>query len=168
MRPKPNPVIAIPMIMSSNDKGYLARFRAQILDVDVPEIVAALDKRLLELGEVDLRSAIRKPLGDLTLIERVHEAVRVYEQFLAHKHGGKRIAASRTRTMIKRWGEKEAVRRTVTNMTMSTGLELLAKYNRLDCAYEQIILDFPNEFEAPLVAKASENLARLIVPVKLK
>jgi hypothetical protein len=55
----------------------------------------------------------------------------------------------------------EAVRRTVTNLTMSTGLELLAKYGRLDCAYEQIILDFPNEFDAKLIAKALDNLARL-------
>jgi hypothetical protein len=43
--------------------------------------------------------------------------------------------------MIQRWGEKEAVRRTVATLTMSSGLELLAKYGRLDCAYEQIILD---------------------------
>ena len=164
MKPKPNPAVAIPSIMKSNDRGYLVGFRARILDADVPEIVAAIDKRLGELGEVDLRSAIRKPLGDLTLAERVHEAVRVYEQFLAYKHGGKRIAASRTRTMIKRWGEKEAVRRTVTNMTMSTGLELLAKYDRLDCAYEQIILDFPDEFEAVLIFKAQQNLARLTLP----
>ena len=63
--------------------------------------------------------------------------------------------------MIARWGEKEAVRRTVTNLTMSTGLELLSRYGRLDCAYEQIILDFPNEFGAPVIAKARENLARL-------
>ncbi len=63
--------------------------------------------------------------------------------------------------MIKRWGEKEAVRRTVMNMTMSTGLELLAKYDRLDCAYEQIILDFPDQFDPVVVVKAHENLARL-------
>jgi hypothetical protein len=161
MKPKPNPAVAIPSIMKSNDKPYLTSFRARILDADVPEIVAAIDKRLQELGESDLRAAVRKPLGDQTLSERVHEAVRVYEQFLAYKHGGKRISASRTRMMIKRWGEKEAVRRTVTNMTMSTGLELLAKYDRLDCAYEQIILDFPDEFDPPLIAKARENLARL-------
>ena len=63
--------------------------------------------------------------------------------------------------MIKRWGEKEAVRRTVTNLDMSNGLELLAKYDRLDCAYEQIILDFPDEFDAELIAKARANLSRL-------
>jgi hypothetical protein len=63
--------------------------------------------------------------------------------------------------MTERWGEKEAVRRTVTNLTMSTGLELLAKYGRLDCAYEQVILDFTDEFDAVTIAKARANLARL-------
>ena len=158
---KSNPAVAIPSIVSSNDKTWLTGFRSRILNAGVPEIVAAIDKRLGELGESSLRSAIGKPLADLTLIERVHEAVRVYEQFLAFKHGGKRVAASRTRGMIKRWGEKEAVRRTVMNMTMSTGLELLAKYDRLDCAYEQIILDFPDEFHPAVITKARENLARL-------
>jgi hypothetical protein len=56
--------------------------------------------------------------------------------------------------MIQRWGEKEAVRRTVATLTMSSGLELLAKYGRLDCAYEQIILDFPDEFDGKLIVKA--------------
>ena len=87
--------------------------------------------------------------------------MRVYETFLAYKHGGKRIAAARTRSMIKRWGEKEAVWRTVTNRNMSTRLDLLAKYGRVDCAYEQIILDFPDEFDPVLTAKAKANLARL-------
>jgi hypothetical protein len=158
---KLNPKAAIQSITSSHDKSWLVGFRTKILDADASEIVAAIDKRLTELGENDLRLAIRKPLTGLTLVERVHEAIRVYEQFLAHKHAGKRIAASRTRAMIKRWGEKEAVQRTVTNMTMSNGLELLAKYDRLDCAYEQIIIDFPGEFNPVVIAKAHANLARL-------
>ena len=62
--------------------------------------------------------------------------------------------------MIARWGEKDAVRRTARNLKMSPGLELMAKHGRLDCAYEQIILDFPGEFDAALIAKARENLAR--------
>jgi hypothetical protein len=161
MNPKPNPAVAIPSIISSHDRDWLTGFRDRILDADVPEIVAAINERLSQLGDISLRSAIQKPLGDLSLIERVHEAVRVYEQFLAHKHNGKRISASRTKQMIKRWGEKEAVRRTVVTMNMSTGLELLAKYDRLDCAYEQIILDFPNEFDAVVIGKARQNLTRL-------
>ncbi len=156
-----NPALAIASIMKSQDKAWLREFRARMLVADAPDIVAAIDVRLAQLGELALRVAIGKPLADLTLTERVHEAVRVYEQFLAYKHGGKRVAAARTKRMIERWGEKEAVRRTVTNLTMSTGLELLAKYGRLECAYEQIILDFPDEFDAATIAKARANLARL-------
>jgi hypothetical protein len=157
----PNPQTAISSIRKSKDMAWLQGFRANMLIAGAPDIVGAIDTRLAELGEDALRTAIGRPLADMTLTERVQEAVRVYEEFLAYKHGGKRIAASRTRAMIKRWGEKEAVRRTVKNLTMSTGLELLAKYGRLDCAYEQIILDFPGQFDTAMIAKAKENLSRL-------
>jgi hypothetical protein len=160
---KPNPAVAIPSIMNSKDKAWLTGFRARIVGADEPAIVAAIDKRLAQLGESSLRTAIGKPLANLTLVGRVHESVRVYEEFLAHKHGGKRIRASRTRKMIKDRGEKEAVRRTVTNMSMSSGLELLAKHDRLDCAYEQIILDYPDEFDPAVIAKACLNLSGLTV-----
>jgi hypothetical protein len=156
-----NPTLAIASIMRSHDKGWLREFRARMVTAGAPDIVAAIDKRFDQLAELALRDEIGKPLADLTLTERVHAAVRVYEQFLTYKHGGKRILAGRTRAMIKRWGEKEAVRRTVTNLDMSSGLDLLAKYNRLDCAYEQIILDFPDEFDTTTIAKARANLARL-------
>jgi hypothetical protein len=46
-------------------------------------------------------------------------------------------------------------------MNMSSGLELLAKYDRLDCAYERIVLDFPSEFETAVADKARANLSRL-------
>ena len=64
--------------------------------------------------------------------------------------------------MIARWGETEAVRRTVMKREMSAGLELLAAHNRLDCAYEQIVLDFTGAFDAGVVGKARENLARAL------
>lgn len=133
-----------------------------MIEIDVPETVGAIDERLSELGEQALHGAIGRPLAGMNLVERVHEAVRRCEQFLAYKHGGKRVPASRTRNMISRWGEKEAVRRTVTNLKMSTGLDLLAKYKLLDCTYEQIVLDFPDEFDdAVLIANERENSARL-------
>ncbi len=161
MTPPPNPAVAIPNIMKSQDAGWLLAFREHMATAGASQIVAAIDARLGQLGDQALHVAIGKPLVDLTLKERVHEAVRVYEEFLAHKHGGKRVPASRTKPMITRWGEKEAVRRTVTNLKKSNGLDLLAKHGRVDCAYEQIILDFPDEFDAKVIAKAKENLARL-------
>jgi len=47
-------------------------------------------------------------------------------------------------------------------MKTSPGLELLYKYRRLDCAYEQIILDFPQLFNDPALSdKARSNLASI-------
>ena len=160
MKP-PNPVIAIRSVMSSRDREWLLTFRSSMETAGAMEIIAAIDARLAQLRDDALKGAIGKPRSDMTFAERVDEAVRVYEEFLAHKHEGKRVKASRTKTMIKRWGAKEAVRRTVANLKMSNGLDLLWRHGRLDCAYEQIILDFPAEFDAAIVAKARANLARL-------
>ncbi len=157
----PNPVVAIPSIMKSVDRSWLRSFRERMVAANGHELIAAIDNRFAQLNEEALFGEIGKPRSDLSLAERVHESVRVYEVFLANKHNGKRVGASRTKAMIKRWGEKEAVRRTVANLNMSTGLELLAKFERRDCAYEQIILDFPDEFDPQLIAKARANLARL-------
>jgi hypothetical protein len=107
------------------------------LPSDTGEIVAAIDGRLAQFGDEALRNAIGGPLAGQTLAARVREAIRVYKEFLAAKHGGKHIRAARSNRMMDRWGEKEAMRRTVTDLKMSNGLELLAKYGRLDCAYER-------------------------------
>ena len=157
---KLNMVKAVDSINQSTDKDWLKGFRTRMMAAGVKEIVDGVDRRLVELHDLALERAIGKPPADMTLNERVWEAIRVYEAFLAHKHGGKRVPASRTKDMIKRHGEKEAVRRTVKNLNMSNGLELLEQHGRLDCAYEQIILDFPLEFDESLKVKARANLAR--------
>ncbi|MGC2415645.1 MAG: hypothetical protein WA459_23475 [Stellaceae bacterium] len=157
---RPNTEIAIASINASNNEAWLRGFRTRMLPAGETEIVDAIDKRLAELEELKFRAGISSIRVGLRLPERVQESVRVYEAFLAKKHG-RNIRAARTNAMIKRWGEKEAVRRTVTNLDMSNGLELLAKYDRLDCSYERIILDFPNEFDETLRAKARANLANL-------
>jgi hypothetical protein len=157
---RPDPKVAIASIHTSNNEAWLRGFRDRMVPGGEFEIVAAIDTRLAELEEIKFRKGISSIIVGLNLPERVRETVRVYEAFLARKHG-KNIRATRTNAMIERWGEKEAVRRTVSNLDMSNGLELLAKYGRLDCSYEQIILDFPHEFDAPLRAKARANLDRL-------
>jgi hypothetical protein len=157
---KLNMVKAVDSINQSTDKDWLKGFRTRMMAAGVKEIVDGVDRRLVELHDLALERAIGKPPADMTLNERVWEAIRVYEAFLAHKHGGKRVPASRTKDMIKRHGEKEAVRRTVKNLNMSNGLELLEQHGRLDCAYEQIVLDFPLEFDESLKVKARANLAR--------
>ena len=158
---KPNPVVAGASIERSVDRIWLKNFRASMAAAGAPDIVAAIDLRLGRLGEEALRRAIGEASADLSLTERVQETVRVYSEFLAFEHDGQRISPSRTKAMIARWGEKEAVRRTVTRPDPSSGLERLAKYGRLDCAYEQIVIDFPDDFDAKLIAKARASIAAL-------
>jgi hypothetical protein len=158
---KVNLATATAAISKSSDKSWLREFRDRMVAAGESDVVDVLNHRLAGLNEIAFRVAVGKPIQGQSLVERVRESVRIYEEFLARKHGGRRIRAARTNAMIKRWGEKEALRRTVTNLNMSTGLELLAKYGRLDCAYEQIILDFAHEFDQRLITKAKANLSRL-------
>ena len=158
---KLNPAAAIEAINKSTDKPWLEDFRTRMIAAEKLDMVTALDHRLAELNELAFRTAIGSPRAGLSLIERVRESVRIYKEFSTREHFDKRFRVARTNAMIKRWGEKEALSRTVSNLSMSTGLEQLAKYSRLDCAYEQIILDFPHEFSDGLIAKARANLARL-------
>jgi len=158
---KLNPAAATLAINKSTDQPWLEEFRTRMIAAKKLAMVTALDRRLAELDELAFRTAIGSPRAGLSLIERVRESVRIHQEFLTRKHLDKRFRAARISAMVKRWGEKEAVSRTVMSLNMSTGLELLAKYSRLDCAYEQIILDFPHEFHEGLIAKARANLARL-------
>lgn len=154
---------SIESINTSADVNWLTSFRARMITAGVSEIVTAIDKRLVAIEEMKFRKSVAESsIAGLNLQQRVWESVRVYELFLARKHNGKNIKASRTRDMIKRLGEKEAAARTVRTQETSTGLETLAEYDRLDCSYEQIILDFPNEFDTLLRAKARANLDGLL------
>jgi hypothetical protein len=146
--------LTISGIEMSEDEAWLKEARLQLT-----ALIEAIDARLAKLKFHNSIASV--PVG-LNLGERVWETVRVYEAYLALKHR-KNVRATRTRQMIAKWGEKEAVRRTVHNMQTSSGLELLAKYNRLDCSYEQIILDFSKEFDLALRLKAKRNLDQLPV-----
>ena len=42
---------------------------------------------------------------------------------------------------------------------MVRSLALLAQYDRPDCSFEQIVVDFPKEFDLDLVTKARTSLA---------
>jgi hypothetical protein len=143
---KLNREVAIRSIGASTEKIWLGSFRDRMAPVGETEIVSAIDRRLIELNQLQFRHRVGPPLpASASLVERVQEALRVYEEGLALKHG-RRQPAGRLRPMIMRWGEKETVRRTVANLDMSTGLEVLDQMKRLDCAFEQIILDFPEEY----------------------
>jgi hypothetical protein len=159
MKP-PNQQMAIASAMRMTNRSELIEFRAKMGAAGATEVVAAIDRRLDELATEALRQTIGPLPANLSVIERVHEAVRVLEALRKHNNGGRARPASRTRGMIKRLGEVGAVKRLVMTHKTSQGLEDLAVYGRLDCAFEQIILDFPDAFDDAAVAKALANLAR--------
>jgi len=156
----PNPDVAIASAMKMTNRASLLEFREKMAVFDMPQVIQAIDQRLNELAALELHRAIGSPRTNLNVVQRVNEAVRVLEEVRAYNSGGRRHAASRTRQMIKARGEIDAVRRTVMNNHTSTGLEDLAAHGRLDCAFEQIILDFPEVFGPEVVAKAQANLDR--------
>ena len=156
-----DPATAIASVMRMRKRPELLQFRDVMAANDATEVVAAIDRRLDELAMEALRRSIGTPASGLNVTERVMEAVRVLEEVRAYQNG-KRHPASRTRRMIAARGAIGAVRQTVMTHKTSTGLEDLAAHGRLDCAFEQIILDFPESFDAAAVAKATANLNDLM------
>lgn len=155
------PAVAISPILEAADRALLQGLRARLATAGAAEAVAALDALTRVLDRHALHGAIGRPRPDLTLEQRVQEAVRVFEVILAHKHNGRRVPASRSRAMIRRWGERETIVRIVGAPGASPGLAVLAVHGRLDCTYERIVLDFPDQFHPDLVLKAQASLARL-------
>ena len=98
---------AIESINASADVSWLTSFRARMVTAGVSEFVTAIDKRLAGIEEMKFRKSVAgSSTAGLNLQQRVWESVRVYELFLARKHNGKNIKASRTRDMIKRLGRE--------------------------------------------------------------
>ena len=145
-------------IAKSHDQSWLERCRDHNIRLGRKQVVDAVKARLRDL---ELEGALRlRPDESETIEHRVFEAVRVYRALLRHKHGYNQ-SASYTERAIKRYGAKEAVIRTVRKGKVTEGLRLLKKYGRLDCAYEQIVLDFPTEFPEDVVEKATTLLAEV-------
>ncbi len=153
--------VAIASVAKMTRRSELLQFRERMAGVGATEVVKAIDERIDRLAAEEARLSIGDMPANLSVIQRVHEAVRVLEAIRAYNDGGRRHTATRTRRMIKERGEIDAVRRTVMTHHTSQGLEDLAAHGRHDCAFEQIILDFPESFDAAAVAKARANLTAL-------
>ena len=109
---KINPQFAMAAINNSYDVAWLSTFQSRMKDHRQSALVAAIESRLSQIRQANLEKAIGKPDASMTLQERVWETIRVYEELLFLTHGTRRRAAG-TRPMIKRSGEVEALRRSV-------------------------------------------------------
>ena len=95
-----------------------------------------------------------------SLEERVLKSVRVYRALLKHKHG-RNQAAGYTEREMKQHGPREALIRTIRRGKKTDGLVMLAEHERLDCAYEQIAIDYAPELPEDVVERARQTLAGL-------
>jgi hypothetical protein len=65
-----------------------------------------------------------------------------------------------TEREIRQKGARGALIDTVMRGRDTAGLKLLAEFDRLDCSYEQIAVDFAEELPKEVLEKAHETLAR--------
>jgi hypothetical protein len=141
-------------IMRSVDQAWLMQCRKYNASIGKSDVVAAADRRLRDL---DLRDTLRMRPEAHTVEARVLESVRVYRALLKHKHG-RNQAAGYTEREIKQYGPREALIRTIRRGKKTDGLRLLAEHDRLDCAYEQIALDYAQEMPDDIVEQALQTL----------
>ena len=142
-------------IARSTDRAWLEQCRAHNVKLERKDIVEATEQRLRHL---DLQDALRMRPNANSVEERVLESVRVYRALLKHKHG-RNQAAGYTEREIRDYGPREALIRTIRRGKKTDGLKMLAEHDRLDCAYEQIAIDFAPEIPEDVVETARLTLA---------
>jgi hypothetical protein len=121
------------------------------------DLAAAAYKRAFQLMAVES--------GVSTAVEREFwTAIHAYEHAKAERLGRKSYKMTRLRPMIKRWGVKETMERSIVIYGGdTTGWRDLNAMGLTDLCFENIVLRHPNEFSAKAVAVAKERLAALVV-----
>jgi predicted HNH restriction endonuclease len=109
---------------------------------------AALDARSAELAREIVARRTGLDLTNLTPAEeRIVQAVCKYVG-LMRRHGKD---AGRTLTQLRNKGLVGAAEASVTRSTPAQGFEVLAEEGRADLSYEQIVVDYPEEFSGRAV-----------------
>ncbi len=143
------------VIAGSSDRAWLEKCRDHNAKLEKKNVVEAVSRRLRDL---DLQDALRVKPDAHSVEERVLEGVRVYRELLKHKHGRDQ-AAGYTEREIRNYGPREALIRTIRRGKKTDGLKMLAEHDRLDCAYEQIAIDYAQEMPEDVVERARQTLA---------
>jgi hypothetical protein len=142
-------------ITRSTDRAWLQRCCEHNAKLGKREVVEAV---VLRLRDLELHDALSVRRDSQSVEDRVLESVRVYRELLKHKHG-RNQAAGYTEREIRQYGPREALIRTIRRGKKTDGLKTLAEHERLDCAYEQIAIDYANEMPEDVVHRAQETLA---------
>jgi hypothetical protein len=142
-------------IARSSDRAWLEQCRDHNAKLGKQSVVEAAKQRLRDL---DLHDALSVRPNAHSVEDRVIESVRVYRELLKHKHG-RNQAAGYTEREIRQYGPREALIRTIRRGKKTDGLRLLAAHARLDCAYEQIAIDYAQEMPEDVVERARQTLA---------
>lgn len=143
------------IIAKSVDREWLATCRAHNLKPGKSATVA--EATALRLRDLDLNAALAQMGASTTLEGRVDEALRVYREILKHKHG-RNQAAGYTERAIRDHGPHGAILVALQEGKKTSGLRQLAEADRLDCSYEQIAIDFADDFPPDVIERAKLNL----------
>jgi hypothetical protein len=116
----------------------------------MPSIMRAALKRAIEL-----KAAGFDPDGDFE--EAVFHALAGYEIALSIKNN-RRVAANRTRNLLKRRTPQEALEFLVSVSNESYGFQTLADMQLAEFTFEGVVVRFPNLFTPEQVEKAQRRL----------
>jgi len=87
----------------------------------------------------------------MTLHDEIERAIHEYEQIIGH-------AATRTRQMIDRYGEVEALSRLMISPDLQQGFKALRDRDQLDLTFEAIVVRHPDLFNDDAVQAAQWRL----------
>lgn len=83
--------------------------------------------------------------------EEVEQAIRLYEREIGH-------VATRTRPMIERYGEIEALSRLMVSADLQPGFQVLRDRGKLDKTFEALVVRFRPLFRPDIVQAAQWRL----------
>ena len=134
-----------------------------ILQGDDQRALQALIDDAHEHGDVSIKNRAKIALIELktakyanepSLVRQIEYAIAEYEEVLRQKHG-RRYSASRTRSMIRQYGYKEALSRIVNRGRKTVGFDSLRQFGLTEYAFEKIVLDHKTEFSNEIIRKAT-------------
>ena len=117
---------------------------------NMPTIMQAALKRA-----IDLKAEGFKPEDDFE--DAVFHALAGYEIVLSIKND-RRVAANRTRSLLKRHTAQDALKSLVNFSKESYGLQILSDMQLAEFTFESVIIRFPDLFTSEQVEKAQQRL----------